>query len=372
MPNTFTETQNTGWGSRLGNSFKSILVGIILFLSSFGVLYWNEGRIDLSIIAKTAEEIQIDKNNPENDEKLISASGKVQTNASLEDNYLAAGKYLEIERKVEMFSWTERASTSSEKNLGGSETETTTYEYIKDWTENPRSSSSFKIPEEHHNPSKVLSSETKRVDRASIGSYKIHTADIKLPEKKLLKLNEQNTFLKDGWSLVSDNFLFQGKGLFQEPVIGDLRISYSAVFPEENMTIFGKLNEKNKEISNYYDERKNVNLYRLFNESRDASIQTLHAEYKSSTWILRAVGFLMMWIGLSMLFKPFHVLFDVIPFLGSVSRGLISVASFIMAFILSLITIIISMILHNIIVLVIIISGSFGFAFWYKKKHDKK
>ena len=372
MTNTFTDTQNVGWGSRLGNSFKSILVGIMLFLSSFGVLYWNEGRVDLSLIAKTAEEIQVDKNNPESDGKLIFASAEVSTKKLLEDSYLAAGEYLEIERKVEMFSWTERTSTSSEKNLGGSETETTTYEYVKDWTENPRDSSSFKFPEEHRNLAKSLSSEIKRVESASIGSYSIDTSDIQLPAKKTITLNKQNTFLKDGWNLATDSFLFKGKGSFQEPLIGDLRISYSVVSPDKNMTIFGKLDENNKEISSYYNEKKDATLYRLFKGSQDTAIQTLHSEYKSSTWILRAVGFLMMWIGLSMLFKPLHVLFDVIPFLGSLSRGLVSVASFIVALVLSIITILISMIIHNIIALIVVVAGSIGLTLWYGKKDSKK
>ena len=35
------------------------------------------------------------------------------------------------------------------------------------------------------------------------------------------------------------------------------------------------------------------------------------------TWILRVVGFFMMFIGLSMVLRPLSVLADVLPFLGS-------------------------------------------------------
>jgi hypothetical protein len=35
------------------------------------------------------------------------------------------------------------------------------------------------------------------------------------------------------------------------------------------------------------------------------------------TWILRGVGFLLMWIGLSLFFRPLSVLGDVIPMIGS-------------------------------------------------------
>ena len=40
----FTETTRIGWGSRLMESIKGVIAGLILFLLSFLVLFWNEGR----------------------------------------------------------------------------------------------------------------------------------------------------------------------------------------------------------------------------------------------------------------------------------------------------------------------------------------
>lgn len=39
----YTETTTQSWGSRLGDSLKGIIVGIILFIVSFPLLFWNEG-----------------------------------------------------------------------------------------------------------------------------------------------------------------------------------------------------------------------------------------------------------------------------------------------------------------------------------------
>ena len=39
-----TETETISWGSRLGSSFKGMLVGVALFIVGFPVLFWNEGN----------------------------------------------------------------------------------------------------------------------------------------------------------------------------------------------------------------------------------------------------------------------------------------------------------------------------------------
>ncbi|MBO4312461.1 MAG: hypothetical protein J5828_05640, partial [Desulfovibrionaceae bacterium] len=41
---SFTETTTTSWGSRLGNSFKGILTGLVIIAAATCLLYWNEGR----------------------------------------------------------------------------------------------------------------------------------------------------------------------------------------------------------------------------------------------------------------------------------------------------------------------------------------
>jgi hypothetical protein len=72
-------------------------------------------------------------------------------------------------------------------------------------------------------------------------------------------------------------------------------------------------------------------------------------------WILRIVGFVLMWIGLSLILGPISAFLDVLPFLGKVGRGLIGVITFVIALVLSLITILISMIFHNTIALILLI-----------------
>jgi hypothetical protein len=153
-------------------------------------------------------------------------------------------------------------------------------------------------------------------------------------------------------------YLFSGKGSLQSPALGDIRIQFSAFLENTYVTVFGKLQGDRIVPFMFEGEHK---LYRAFTAERDEAIAILHKEYKTVGWILRIVGFIMMWMGLTMFFGPINAVLDVVPILGSVGRGIVSFVMFIIALILSVVTILISMIAHNlialIIALVIIIGG---------------
>ena len=44
IPDRVSVTTRQGWGSRLSESIKSVLFGVVLFGVAFPLLFWNEGR----------------------------------------------------------------------------------------------------------------------------------------------------------------------------------------------------------------------------------------------------------------------------------------------------------------------------------------
>lgn len=81
----------------------------------------------------------------------------------------------------------------------------------------------------------------------------------------------------------------------------------------------------------------------------------MHSEYTSSVWLLRLLGFILMWLGLAMLLGPVSVLLDILPIAGTISRSFIGIATFLIALAFSIVTIIISMIVHSLLALIIAI-----------------
>ena len=369
MPDKFTHTTRHSYGSRIVNSIKGIFVGLLIFIISFGVLFWNEGRVDVSKIAETAIQISSEEIDASANNKLVSTYGTVKSEEVLGDGlYIKPGDYLSINRKVEMFAWIERSETTTESNLGGSETETTTYTYYKDWTQAPTSTSSFEHPEGHENPQKLLDSKSTTVNTAKIGVYELSPQKLSLSGSRDLNLNHDIIDYKDDIKL-KGNYIFKGKGKLENPKVGDIRVSYTYIPNNSDGTIFGKLN-KNK-IDPFVTE--DARLYRMFSGTHDEAISKMATEHSIMTWILRLIGFLLMWSGLKMVFGPISILLDVVPFFGSVSKMAIGGISFIVALILSIITIIISIIFHNIWALLAIILITAGVMFYlYKTKAKNK
>src|SRR5215212_6282824 len=54
MSDQFVTIKRTGWLGNIMNSFVGVLLGIILFVVAFPVLWFNEGRTNMATIAKAS------------------------------------------------------------------------------------------------------------------------------------------------------------------------------------------------------------------------------------------------------------------------------------------------------------------------------
>ena len=338
------------------NSVKGIVIGFILFIVSFGLLYWNEGRSDISVIAKQAVSIDASAQNTALDGKLVAATGDLHTDALLGDGiFLNPGPFLAVQRTVEIFAWVEKESSQTNKNLGGSETTTKTYTYDKEWTSSPTESSRFAHPEGHTNPAPTIQSTTIRAAAAKLGQYALDLPALVLPPMTSISLNSQSINVAStlGATVANPDYVFisQTAGdTLAAPQIGDERVSYGYVGSNGLALIFAKLD--GFKLSPYVTPKGDT-LYRAFLSTKDEAIAQMHNEYSSLTWILRLVGFLLMWMGLAMLLGPVSVFLDILPIAGTISRSLIGLMTFVIALVLSIVTILVSMILHSLIAVVI-------------------
>lgn len=345
-----TEVTTKGYFSRIGDAVKGVVFGLILFLGAFGVIYWNEGKVDISEIGKTATKVTAESVDTIAEGKLIAVTGKAVSTEKLGDGmFLKPADYLAVSRNVEMYAWVEKSESKSDTNTGGSETTTTTYSYSTNWTSAPGSSSSFKEPAGHTNPEMSIKADSFHVQSAKVGAYEVDMAKLTLPAYTDLNLTKEDLDLTKG--VFENGYVLVGKGTLAAPQVGDLRISYSAVKNNLDGTVFGKL--EGGKLVTYIDQPTNESLYRLFNGTFDEAIQQMHTEYTMWLWIFRALGFFMMWIGLSALFGPISVVLDVLPVLGSISRGAVGFLTFIVSLVLSIIAILTSMLLHSVVAMVV-------------------
>src|SRR3954469_20656084 len=114
MSDQFVTIKRTGWLGNIMNSFVGVLLGIILFVVAFPVLWFNEGRTNMATIAKASVLVDGASVNQQMEGKQVAVAGTLSSDERLGDTpYLAAGAYIQLNRKVEMYGWVEHKSTDT-------------------------------------------------------------------------------------------------------------------------------------------------------------------------------------------------------------------------------------------------------------------
>ncbi|HAQ02119.1 MAG: hypothetical protein UV82_C0011G0093 [Candidatus Magasanikbacteria bacterium GW2011_GWD2_43_18] len=372
MPDQYTEVTKKSWGSRLGGSIGGIFFGILLFLASFAVLFWNEGRVGLSETAKDATpfDASVEQLQAPADGTLVAASGVLSSVDEIGDGqFLKNGNYLIVRRNVETYAWVEKSQSTTETKIGGSQETKTTYDYEKQWVSTVPDSSNFKVRDGHMNQPKEYQDVANIVPTATVGVYGLDPTELVLPGSHPLTLTEEIVNLPENGELVGGEYMYIGGFSMNDPVVGNTRISYDVLPAGDTVTVFGALNGKT--ISPYFN-KDGQKLYEARMTGFEASVIAMETEHSRSLWIWRVVGFLMMWIGLGMVLAPLSVLLDVLPFLGSLSRGAVSLATGLISIVLSVVTILVSMIFHNVVALVLaVLIAIVGVVYVFKKKGKK-
>ena len=179
----YTETTTTGYGTRVGNSFKAIGSGILMFILGTALLWWNEGRaVKTEKMLDEAGSKYVEMENPNKKDaslegELICGTAMATTEDSLMDADFGVGaKAISLRRSVEYYQWVEHAQTKKEDKLGGKEVTTTTYTYSKQWVSSPIQSSSFHDPA-YQNKNTVLTTvedAEQYAENVSFGAYKLN------------------------------------------------------------------------------------------------------------------------------------------------------------------------------------------------------
>ena len=203
----YQEQRTTGYGTRVGNSFKAIGTGFILFCIGTALLWWNEGRTVKT--EKMLEEVggsYVEMENPNKkdaslDGELICGTALATTEDSLSDNQFGVGaKAIALHRRVEYYQWVEDSKESSEDKLGGKEVTTTTYTYSKKWVSQPIESSEFKDPA-YQNKNTVLTTveeSEQYAENVKFGAYQLNETLIhQISSREGLDLNINEDLLKE-------------------------------------------------------------------------------------------------------------------------------------------------------------------------------
>lgn len=372
-----TEVVRTSWGERISKSVGGILFGVVLFFGSFVLLWWNEGSQDLSKVAKEAVLIESTQAAPESAQGgIVAIAGIVDTPSLLGDNlFLKPAKYLRVNRSTEVFAWQEDVTSTTKKDaVGGGETTTKEYSYKTGWVSTARSSSDFNAKEKAAWESKygvrIDNSKARNryfqdyngyADVIQMGNYSMDGKSIAVPSSHPLNNLDKAVELRAQGGInpvINGDMIFLRKGGDSGDNVGDERLRYSVLESGFKGTAFGKLTGSTLEPflskGKGADVLKNkATLFRIFASDKEAAIEKLHGEYVFWKWILRLIGFLMMWIGLGLILDPISKVLDIVGVVGSVSKFVVSAVTFAVTLSFSVITMIVGALAHNVIGLIV-------------------
>jgi len=377
MNDQYTEVTRNSWGSRTKNSFGGILFGIILFLGSFFLVWWNEGNAvhtenDLKKGNKDIVHVKSDNPLPENENKLVHLSGKVETTDTLIDQEFGmTANAIALSRKVLIYQWVESKTERTEKELGGSEKVITNYNYTKQWVSEPINSSGFKIEEGHLNKCDFpYRDKTSISQNAKVGSFD-------LTEPLLYQIDQfedyliDSTLFKESFTISSNTIYLGSEKIYDEPAIGDMKISYQVAYAPEMVSIIAQ--QVNGSLSPYVGENGTEIVKLAYGTvSADNMIKLALKENSSQTWILRGLGLLLCIIGLSLILRPISVVMDVLPILGSIANFGIGLLSVVLGLILILATISIAWLFYRPILSITLFAVIVPLCIYLYRKGKKK
>lgn len=384
-----TETTTESWTSRLGGAAKGVLVGLVIFLVSFPILFWNEGNCVKT--AKALDEgegacIPVESNakvDPEMDGQLVHMTGRADTQDVLSDDQFGVSvTAIALERQTEVFQWREDSKTTEKKNLGGSVTKTTTYTYEQVWSPSAIDSSSFKEAG-HDNPGFIeFPSEEKRAANVTFGAFRLNERQIahigrsqayQFPTdfvSKVSHVQHQGNVILVPNKATRDNAL-NNRDVASQPRIGDMRVTFKVVKPHD-ISLVAK--QKGDTFASYLAKSKKrvdllqdgvVDCAEMFENARDANTLT--------TWAVRIGGFLLMLLGLSMVLRPLSVLADVLPILGNIVSWGTGLVAGVVSFVCSLVTIAVAWIFYRPVLAVVLlaIAGASVYFVWKRRAASK-
>ena len=396
------DVEKVSWAKRLGGSLKGVLAGIVLFIAGFPVLFWNESRSVAT--AKRLDEgagavvsVPADKVEAANEGKLVHVSGRAATDETLADaQFGVSANAIRLARKVEVYQWVEHSDTKRVKE-GDKEKDVTTYSYTQEWCEKPVDSGRFH-DRGFVNPPAALPFSDREVlaSKVALGAFTLSAADVKrisgeVPfefpvDYKVPETIAGGQFLNGTVYIpaaevvpapavpapavsapaapapaatpaatnavaevaaAATNAVAQAvaqaapaRAVAQQPKTGDIRVTFTVV-PQHDISVVER--QTGSTLAPWTaSDGKDISM--LVNGLRTAEQMFASAKSanKTFTWIIRLIGFLLMFAGVKMVLGPFVTLVDVIPILnGLVAMG-VSLVAFLVAAAFSLLTIAVS------------------------------
>lgn len=403
----YTETYTTGYGTRVGNSFKQVGSGFLMFIAGTVLLFWNEGRaIKTERAIEGADAIRVEMPAPEKidpamEGKVVHSTANAVSHDMLKDGmYPVAGNLTMLDRNVEYLQYEETRHEEKHDKVGGGEETVVTYTYDLRWCNDPVNSSGFHDPQyrginEVPGMPKIEDKKT-YAENVTFGAYRLPNffiekvgtatpiepatdadglvsmltmdsvppseADYNAYVQAMLKAQEN---LPEEHQ--SGNVLMYGDGVS----VGSVRVTFTSIKPVNEVSIIAKV------IGDTFGEYQHDNGYsfsRIENGAVPAEVMVQNAKDENTmlTWALRIVGILLVVGGLKGIFNFLVIIFKFIPFLATIMNFGVGLICWVVGIAWSLIVIAVGWLFYRPVLGISLIAIAVGLLVWLAMRGKNK
>ncbi|EQA73113.1 TMEM43 family protein [Leptospira noguchii] len=357
-PDGMSSTESVGFLSQMGNSFKSILTGIVLLPVSFIIIYNVETCEQASAALKNAVPVEQAK---EGQPSYV--TGTLKANP-LGGEFLKSGSFISYSVSSEVYAWDEQVKTE-----GSGSNKKEVRNCVLKWTSSPDNPSSFKLSgcraKRYYRKSVQDRSDSASgaMVHADGKNYSILLEDVDFTSQVPSRDANENEILAGSFAY-GDGYLYNSKSCIESEKEGCERIKISVTpIPEGNMTFIGDV--KGSRVGQFVSSEGN----KFLNASIGNFAETM-ADIKSDDntmkWVGRLIGFIAMFSSFTLMAGPLTSLLSFIPFVGDIGGGLIKVILGIVAFIITAVTILLIKFWY---IWLLLLLGGIGYGI-YKKKYS--
>lgn len=342
MSDSFSETTYQSPFSRIAESFKGVIVGLLFCVAAPIGLYINEKNsvetaAALSEGASRVVTVQSSAKDASTTPRLIHTTGKATTSETLTDpDFGIFANAIKLSREVEMYQWNEEKESKSSDTVGGSKKTETRYEYRKGWHSRAIDSQKFKVPAGHTNPAMGLQSLERVATDVRVGEFKLSAELIaKISEETPLPITADH--VKSFPPPLNYRYKPLNGGLqsgsASDPVVGDMKVKFTVTNPQDVSIAAASLNGG---LSAWKASNgKDVSLLYAGTLDAHAVFERAQGDNVTMTWIFRLVGFVVMWIGVSLVMGPISTIARSIPLFGMLVGGAVGAGVGLFAFVVA-------------------------------------
>ncbi|EQA46071.1 PF07787 family protein [Leptospira broomii serovar Hurstbridge str. 5399] len=353
-----SSSEDIGIFGQLGDSFKGILTGIVLFPASLFLIYQIETCEQASAALKGAVPAA------QAQAGLPSYVTGTLTADSLGGEFVRSGHYISYSQTPEVFAWTEEVK---EEGSGTSKKKVRTCKL--EWTSSPKNPRNFELAGCKSKPFYQASHAT--VETFATGgkvkgedgkAYSVNLKEVDYTSEVPSVVPEASHLTK---GILKDEYVYLNEKCSKDELEGCERVSVEVrSVPTESMTFVGAVSGHS--IGKFKSKEDNLFLNASVGDFQK-TMKDIANDDKMMRWIGRGVSFVLIWVSLNLLVGPLTALLSFIPLIGEFGKMAISFVLGIVAFVVTAITILLVKFWYIWLLLGLVAIG-YGF---YKKRQAK-